>query len=110
MDNPSDTHRHMSHLIGVYPGYAVASFNPSLQQRSNATYSTSQIHDAAKTSLIHRGNGTGPDADAGWEKVWRAAMWAQYADAKTFYHELTVSPTARIHKGKKEADMKDSIP
>ena len=51
-------------------------------------YTLQQVHDAAKISLIHRGNGTGPDADAGWEKVWRAAQWAQLGDADSFYFEL----------------------
>jgi hypothetical protein len=25
-----------------------------------------------------------------WEKVWRAAQWAQLGDPQNFYHELTV--------------------
>ena len=35
--------------------------------------------------------GTGPDGDSGWEKVWRAAAWAQVGDSDTFYAELRVS-------------------
>ena len=46
---------------------------------------------AARTSLAHRGDGAGPDANAGWEKMWRAAAWAQLGDAERFYHQLTVS-------------------
>jgi hypothetical protein len=34
--------------------------------------------------------GTGPDADSGWEKVWRAAAWAQLGDPDTFYAEIKV--------------------
>ncbi|KAF8523416.1 glycoside hydrolase family 95 protein [Gautieria morchelliformis] len=83
MDSQTDTHRHLSHLIGLYPGYAVSNF---AGQTNN---SRQQITDAAQVSLIHRGNGTGPDADAGWEKVWRAACWAQLGNATEFYHELT---------------------
>ena len=30
MDDQSDTHRHLSHLIGLYPGYALTSYNESL--------------------------------------------------------------------------------
>ncbi|KAH8109494.1 glycoside hydrolase family 95 protein [Phellopilus nigrolimitatus] len=74
LDSPTDTHRHLSHLVGLYPGYAVANYQPSLQ----GNYTVSEVLNAAQTSLIHRGNGTGPDADAGWEKVWRAACWAQF--------------------------------
>ena len=87
MDSPTDTHRHLSHLIGLYPGYAITNFNSSIQ---NVNYTTEEVQSAAKTSLIHRGNGTGPDADSGWEKVWRAACWAQFENASEFYHELTV--------------------
>jgi alpha-L-fucosidase 2 len=57
---------------------------------SSVTYTKQQVLDAAHISLVHRGNGTGPDADSGWEKAWRAAAYAQFGDAKTFYHILTV--------------------
>ncbi|KLO13238.1 glycoside hydrolase family 95 protein [Schizopora paradoxa] len=94
MDQPNDTHRHLSHLVGLYPGYALANFEPSLQNGAHGggvdvDYTRQQVLDAAQVSLIHRGNGTGPDADSGWEKVWRAACWAQFANASEFYHELT---------------------
>lgn len=87
MDQQNDTHRHLSHLIGLYPGYAVANYDSSIQ---NSNFTKAEVTTAAQISLIHRGNGTGPDADAGWEKVWRAACWAQLANASEFYHELTV--------------------
>ena len=88
LDSETDTHRHLSHLVGLYPGYAVSNFDPSVQ---TANYTRKDVLTAAETSLIHRGNGTGPDADSGWEKVWRAACWAQLGNASEFYHELTVS-------------------
>lgn len=86
----------VSHLIGLYPGYAITSYSSDLQggvlvNGTNITYTKDQVIAAATTSLIHRGNGTGPDADAGWEKAWRAACWAQLGNAEEFYHELTVS-------------------
>ncbi|KAL1730890.1 glycoside hydrolase family 95 protein [Schizophyllum commune] len=91
MDDQSDTHRHLSHLIGLYPGYALTSYNESLQTNpsSNTSYTKEQVINATAISLTHRGNGTGPDGDAGWEKMWRAAAWAQLGDAEQFYHELT---------------------
>ncbi|PPR00630.1 hypothetical protein CVT24_005476 [Panaeolus cyanescens] len=89
-DSPTDTHRHLSHLIGLFPGYAIASFDPNLQGNGPAKGLTrEQALNAAKISLDHRGNGTGPDADSGWEKAWRAAAWAQFGDSKRFYHELS---------------------
>ncbi|KAI0055966.1 hypothetical protein BV25DRAFT_1921377 [Artomyces pyxidatus] len=94
MDQPNDTHRHLSHLVGLYPGYAIASFDPSIQApifRAGVlvNYTYADVLGAATTSLVHRGNGTGADADAGWEKLWRAATWAQLANATEFYHELS---------------------
>ncbi|KIJ60761.1 glycoside hydrolase family 95 protein [Hydnomerulius pinastri MD-312] len=94
MDSPTDTHRHLSHLIGLYPGYAIASYSPVLQGglTVNGTfmnYTKEQVLTAAETSLLHRGNGTGPDADSGWEKVWRAAGWAQLGNESEYYKELT---------------------
>ena len=96
MDRQDDTHRHLSHLVGLYPGYALASFNSTLQPSflpsgSLANYSSQDVFDAVNVSLTHRGNGTGPDADSGWEKVWRAACWAQLRNPTVFYHELSVS-------------------
>lgn len=93
-DSPTDTHRHLSHLIGLYPGYAIANFDssPSVQGNGLAkNYQKDQVLVAASVSLEHRGNGTGPDADSGWEKAWRAAAWAQLANSSMFYHELSVS-------------------
>jgi alpha-L-fucosidase 2 len=91
MDSPNDTHRHLSHLIGLYPGYAMASYDADVQAPPHQeAYSKAQVLNASRVSLIHRGNGTGPDADSGWEKVWRAAAWAQLGDNETFYEELSV--------------------
>jgi alpha-L-fucosidase 2 len=95
-DRKTDTHRHLSHLIGLYPGYALASYDASLQgglfvDGVRLNYTKDQVLDAAKISLIHRGDGTGPDGDTGWEKAWRAACWAQLGNATEFYHMLSVS-------------------
>ncbi|KIJ12754.1 glycoside hydrolase family 95 protein [Paxillus involutus ATCC 200175] len=94
MDSPIDTHRHLSHLIGLYPGYAITSYDPALQgglivNRTFVNYTKEQVLNAAEKSLLHRGNGTGPDADAGWDKLWRAAAWAQLGNESEFYKELT---------------------
>ncbi|KAF8714485.1 Glycoside hydrolase family 95 protein, partial [Rhizoctonia solani] len=51
--------------------------------------SREQVLKASEISLISRGNGTGPDGDAGWEKIWRAACWAQLKNNTRFYHHIT---------------------
>ncbi|KAE8440284.1 hypothetical protein EG329_010769, partial [Mollisiaceae sp. DMI_Dod_QoI] len=76
----NDTHRHLSHLVGWYPGYSISSFLSG--------YNNSTIQSSVRSSLYSRGNGTGPDADAGWEKVWRSACWALLNDTDMAYGEL----------------------
>lgn len=93
MDSPTDTHRHLSHLIGLYPGYALSSYDSAAQAlpHPQEAYTKDQVLAATEISLVHRGNGTAADGDAGWEKVWRAAAWAQLGNASQFYHQLSVS-------------------
>ncbi|CAE6471587.1 unnamed protein product [Rhizoctonia solani] len=89
-DSPTNLHRHLSHLIGLYPGYAISSFKPPASQSQVVPSLTrDQVLRASEISLISRGNGTGPDGDAGWEKIWRAACWAQLQNPTRFYHQLT---------------------
>jgi alpha-L-fucosidase 2 len=64
LDSPTDTHRHLSHLIGLFPGYAVANYDAT-KQSAPKTFTRAEVLAAAEVSLIHRGNGTGPDADSG---------------------------------------------
>ncbi|KAL4903353.1 alpha-fucosidase A [Aspergillus multicolor] len=78
-DGPS-THRHLSQLVGWYPGYSLSSF-------ANG-YSNSTIQSAIRKTLISRGLGNAEDANAGWAKVWRAACWARLNDSAMAYDEL----------------------
>ncbi|QRV78536.1 glycoside hydrolase family 95 protein [Ceratobasidium sp. AG-Ba] len=83
-DNPKDTHRHLSHLVGLFPGYVLSNF-----KSSTANLTREQVIKAVEVTLASRGNGTGTDGDAGWEKIWRAACWAQLRNPAKFYHQLT---------------------
>ncbi|KAH9909509.1 Six-hairpin glycosidase-like protein [Xylariomycetidae sp. FL2044] len=80
-DNANDTHRHLSHLTGWFPGHSIAAFQGGYG--ANAS-----IQAAVRKTLIARGNGTGDDADAGWAKVWRAACWARLNATTEAYSEL----------------------
>ncbi len=62
-DVQNEQHRHISHLIGLYPGNQIS---PLI----NATYS-----DAAKVSLIDRGDG-----GTGWSRAWKICTWARLFD------------------------------
>lgn len=63
IDNPTDEHRHISHLYGLYPSNQVSPYlNPELFQ-------------AAKTTLNHRG-----DKATGWSIGWKINFWARMLD------------------------------
>ena len=69
LDDPEDTHRHLSHLYALYPSAQI-------------TRTTPELLKAAKTSLVHRG-----DAATGWGMGWRACLWARLGDGN---HALEV--------------------
>lgn len=67
-DNPSDNHRHVSHLWGLYPGSQISAFR------------TPELFDAARTTLIARG-----DPSTGWSMAWKVCFWARLLDGNHAY-------------------------
>ena len=63
LDNPNDKHRHVSHLYGLYPGNQIS------------PYSNPELFEAARTTLIHRG-----DVSTGWSMGWKVNFWARLLD------------------------------
>jgi alpha-L-fucosidase 2 len=61
-DDPTDTHRHVSHLWGLHPGNEI-------------TPETPELYKAARVSLIFRGDG-----GTGWSKAWKINFWARLLD------------------------------
>jgi len=62
LDTPRDTHRHVSHLFGLFPGHQISTQTPDLMA-------------AAKVTLKARG-----DAGTGWSMAWKIAYWARLFD------------------------------
>ena len=62
-DNPDDTHRHVSHLYGLYPSNQISPLT------------TPALAEAAKTSLFYRG-----DPSTGWSMGWKVCLWARLLD------------------------------
>jgi alpha-L-fucosidase 2 len=83
-DSENNTHRHLSHLWGWYPGLTLSSSSTSYL----GGFINETIQNAVATSLYSRGNGNGADANAGWAKVWRAACWARLNNTEMAYGEL----------------------
>lgn len=71
-DNPNDTHRHVSHLWGLFPGNQISPFR------------TPELFDAARTSLIARG-----DPSTGWSMGWKVCLWARLLDGDHAYKLIT---------------------
>lgn len=82
MDVKNDTHRHLSSLVGWYPSFSISSYQDG--------YNNDTIRQAVETTLYSRGIGI-IDANAGWEKVWRAACWARLKNAQMAHYELRLT-------------------
>ena len=67
-DDPDDVHRHVSHLYGLYPSSLITKDK------------TPKLYEAAKTSLIHRG-----DPSTGWSMGWKVCLWARLHDGNHAY-------------------------
>ncbi|RXK62843.1 glycoside hydrolase family 95 protein [Lacibacter luteus] len=63
IDDPNDKHRHISHLYGLFPSNQISA------------YRTAQLHNAAKITLLHRG-----DISTGWSMGWKVNWWAKMLD------------------------------
>jgi alpha-L-fucosidase 2 len=71
-DAKKDTHRHVSHLYGVYPSEQIN------------VRDTPDLIDAAKVSLDIRG-----DKSTGWATAWRLVLWARMGDGDRAHAILT---------------------
>ncbi len=67
-DDPNDTHRHVSHLYGLYPSNQIG------------RYSTPELFEAAKTTLVQRG-----DMATGWSLSWKLCFWSRLQDGNHVY-------------------------
>jgi alpha-L-fucosidase 2 len=67
-DDPKDTHRHLSHLVAVYPG------------RQITPWTTPELAQAARVSLNARG-----DVSTGWSTAWKINLWARLHDGDRAY-------------------------
>ncbi len=78
-DDPRDNHRHVSHLIALYPG------------RDISPLTTKKLAEAARIVLDHRG-----DESTGWSMAWKVCLWARLLNgerAHRIYRLLTAKRT-----------------
>jgi alpha-L-fucosidase 2 len=67
-DDPTNKHRHVSHLWGVHPGNEIN------------WKDTPELMKAARQSLIYRG-----DDGTGWSLAWKINFWARFLDGNHAY-------------------------
>ncbi|SEH02023.1 alpha-L-fucosidase 2 [Nonomuraea solani] len=83
IDDPAETHRHVSHLFAVHPG------------RQISPRTTPELAQAAKVSLNAR-----TDAGTGWSKAWKINFWARLLDGdrahKLLSDQLQTSTLANL--------------
>jgi len=70
-DDTTDTHRHVSHMWGVYPG-------------TDITFKTPELLKAAEHSMKYRG-----DEGTGWSIAWKVNIWARMHQGDHAYLMLT---------------------
>jgi len=96
-DNPADHHRHVSHLYGVYPSNQISPFR------------TPDLFDAARTSLIYRG-----DPSTGWSMNWKINLWARFLDGNHAYklisNQINLVERPAFETGGTYANMFDAHP
>jgi alpha-L-fucosidase 2 len=76
VDSPTNHHRHVSHLWGLFPGDEINPDSPELL-------------NAAKQSLLFRG-----DVGTGWSKAWKICLWARLLDGD-HAHKLLIEALDR---------------
>jgi alpha-L-fucosidase 2 len=82
-DDPTNEHRHVSHLFALFPGNGIG------------VLKTPELAEAAKTSLAARGDG-----GTGWSKAWKVNFWARLLDGdhahRMLAEQLVDSTTANL--------------
>jgi len=96
VDDPTDDHRHISHLYGLFPSNQISPFR------------TPQLYSAAKNTLIQR-----TDVSTGWSMGWKVNWWAKMLDGnhanKLIQNQLT-PVDARTRSGGTYNNLFDAHP
>lgn len=81
-DRPDDTHRHISHLYGLFPSNQVS------------PYKSPELFTAARTTLAFRG-----DQSTGWSMGWKVNWWARLLDGNRAYKLIRDQLTPALETG-----------
>jgi len=95
VDDPKNTHRHVSHLYGVYPSSQIT------------LRGTPQLAAAARQSLEFRGDG-----GTGWSLAWKVNLWARFEEGDRAHRLLRslLSPVGVSKRGGLYPNLFDAHP
>jgi alpha-L-fucosidase 2 len=83
IDDPEDDHRHVNHMIGVYPGRQIhASLEPEFAKAAHVGVTARRDH--------------GPQ-HPGWSRVWKSCLFARLGDSESAYGELVNVVAKKIY-------------
>jgi alpha-L-fucosidase 2 len=84
VDDPKDTHRHLSHMYALHPGNQISLLK------------TPKLAEAAKVSINARGDG-----GTGWSLAWKTNMWARLKDGNRAYKLFSrlLQPASKKSRG-----------
>lgn len=91
MDDPKDTHRHVSHLWGLHPGSEI---HPR---------TTPELADASRVTLDHRGS-QGDGGRMGWSAAWKINFMARLLDGDEAFDALRELIAPSIHEAREASD------
>lgn len=80
VDDPKNGHRHVSHMLAVYPGRQI---HPT---------TTPEFAEAAKVSVVARGNGK-----TGWSKIFKSCVFGRLLDGERAYELLADVILTKTH-------------
>jgi alpha-L-fucosidase 2 len=87
-DDTADTHRHISHLWGVYPG-------------TDITWKTPVLMKAAEKSMQYRG-----DDGTGWSIAWKVNVWARMKEGNHAFRLFAkLLSSADVNSGKEKGGV-----
>ncbi|MDC0584718.1 glycoside hydrolase family 95 protein, partial [Bacteroidales bacterium] len=84
-DDPTNVHRHVSHLWGLHPGNEIHPLT------------TPELAEACKVTLSHRGDG-----GTGWSRAWKINFWARLLDGD---HSFLLLKNLMVPAGSKKGSQ-----
>jgi alpha-L-fucosidase 2 len=91
-DDPKDTHRHLSHLYGIYPGSEIT------------PQESPDLIEAARVTIRHRGL-----LSTGWSMAWKVGLFARMLDGEMSHKSIRYMLNYRDGKSQEHKGYKGGV-